>query len=225
MRGDSTEHGPVRAQPDSRRTEQTRHRYDRFAPFYDPMEILAELQYRRWRARLWADVGGPEVLEVGVGTGRNLPYHPAGVHVVAIDLSPRMLQRARRVAARTGSHAELRIGDVQTLEFEDASFDEATGSFVFCSVPDPILGLREIRRVLKPGGQLHLLEHVRARNSAVARAMDFANPLVVRATGVNINRETANNVATAGFAIERDEALGLGGVFRLIVARSPAGRP
>jgi len=190
------------------------------ARVYDPMEALAERRYRPWREQLWSLVTGPYVLEIGVGTGKNLAYHPPGIAITGIDLSPRMLERARRVAEKDGIAVDLRQGDVQALEFESESFDEAVASFVFCSVPDPVLGLREVRRVLKPGGHMFVIEHVRAANALVGRAMDLMNPIVVRGTGVNVNRRTAQNIASAGFTIERDDALGLGGIFRLIVART-----
>jgi ubiquinone/menaquinone biosynthesis C-methylase UbiE len=204
---------------DPRQTERTRRSYDRLAPLYDKMDALAERRYRAWRERLWSLVRGPRVLEVGVGTGKNLPHHPSGVAITAIDLSPKMLERARRRARTLGAELDLREGDVQALEFADDSFDEVVGTFVFCSVPDPVLGLGEVRRVLSPGGRLLLVEHVRAANVLAGRLQDLANPLSVRMTGVNINRRTASNVERAGFTLERDEALGMRGVFRLMVAR------
>jgi ubiquinone/menaquinone biosynthesis C-methylase UbiE len=208
-------------QVDEARTERTRRSYDRIAPLYDSMEGLVERRYRRWREQLWSLVRGPRVLEVGVGTGKNLPYHPASLEITAIDLSPKMLERARRRAALLGAKPDLQLGDVQSLEFADESFDEVVGTFVFCSVPDPVRGLSEVRRVLKPGGRLLLVEHVRAANALVARLQDLANPLSVRTTGVNINRDTAGNVERAGLRVERDESLGMRGIFRLIVGRRP----
>lgn len=202
-------------------TERARRSYDRIAPLYDLMEWLPERRYRGWRARLWSEVRGPRVLEVGVGTGRNLPFHPSGLRVTAIDLSPKMLSHARDRARELGTDIDLREGDVEALEFEDGSFDEVVATFVFCSVPDPLVGLREVRRVLKPHGRLLLLEHVRARNAILGRAMDLANPISVRTTGVNINRRTVETVAQAGFELERVEDVGLRGVFELIVARRP----
>jgi ubiquinone/menaquinone biosynthesis C-methylase UbiE len=206
---------------DHQRTDHTRRSYDRVAPLYDSMEALVERRYRRWRAQLWSLVRGPRVLEVGVGTGKNLAYYPSEAAMTAIDLSPKMLDRARRRAASLHIEVDLRLGDVQELEFGDQTFDEVVGTFVFCSVPDPLRGLSEVRRVLKPGGHLLLVEHVRAADALAGRLQDLANPFTVRITGVNINRRTADNVTNAGLVIEGDQALGMRGIFRLIRARRP----
>lgn len=117
---------------------------------------------------------------MGVGTGKNMPYYPDDVQVTAIDLSERMLSRARRRAKRLGLSVGLRRMDAQALAFPSDTFDTVVATFVFCSVPDPVIGLRELGRVCKPEGEIRLLEHMRARNEALGRLMDIANPLVVR---------------------------------------------
>ena len=165
---------------------------------------------------------GMYILEVGVGTGKNMPYYPPGAHVTAIDLSERMLSRARRRAEMLRVAVDLRQMDVQQLAFPSESFDAVVASFVFCSVPDPILGLREVARVCKPKGEVRLLEHMRARNRALGLMMDLVNPLAVRMSGANINRPTVRNVESAGLTVVSVEDLARQGIFRLIVAR-PAG--
>ena len=180
---------------------------------------MSERRFSTRRQKLWSLVQGPRVLEVGVGTGKNMPLWPHAVEMTAIDLTPGMLAIARQRAAALNLKADLRLGDVQALEFPDASFDTAVATCVFCSVPDPVLGLRELKRVVRPGGQLVLLEHMRSPHQVVGKAMDVLNPLVVRVMGANINRRTVENVQAAGWSIEQADE-GLGGIIKLIVARS-----
>lgn len=188
------------AAPDRDKTALVRRRYDRIARIYDlidgPMEFLA----RVWRAKQWREIGDGRVLEVGIGTGKSLPFHPPNATVTAIDISPRMLDRARRRAVRLGSKAELRVADVQALPFPDASFDDVVATFVFCSVPNPVLGLREIRRVLRPGGRLSLIEHVLSRRWWLAPLLKALDPITTALWGAHLTRDTVANVAQAGFS-------------------------
>jgi phosphatidylethanolamine/phosphatidyl-N-methylethanolamine N-methyltransferase len=207
--------------PDPVATAVTRARYQRLAPFYDRMEALQERRYRPWRARLWSLVQGLEVLEVGVGTGKNIPFYPSGVKVTAVDLTPAMLERAKQRAAKLDAAVDLRLGDVQALDFPAGTFDEVVATFVFCSVPDPVLGLQELGRVVMPGGRVFLLEHVRPASVILGALADLANPVMVRLMGANINRPTVEHVHRSGLQVERVEALGVGGIFKLIVACTP----
>jgi len=203
-------------------TDLTRARYDRLAPLYDLVEWLPERgRIRRWRARLWRLVPAHRVLEVGVGTGKNMPFYPAGATVSAVDISPRMLARATHRAARLGLDVRLHLMDAQALAFPDAAFEAAVATFVFCSVPDPVQGLRELRRVVRPGGHLYLLEHMRAEHRVLGRVMDWLDPVVVRVLGAHISRRTVDNVRAAGPEIETLEDLAPLGMVRLIVARVP----
>ncbi len=208
---------------DARATAATRARYDRLAPIYDWLNCCTELTlFHPWRKRLWSNVNGvhsARILEVGVGTGKNMPFYPRDADLTAIDLSPKMLARARRRAERNRMRVTLLPMDAQVLEFPDQTFDAVVASWVFCSVPNPVLGLHEVRRVCKADGRIVLLEHMRAENEMVGRVLDVINPLVVRAMGFNVNRRTLDNLRRAGCTIERAEALAPSGLVRLIVAR------
>jgi ubiquinone/menaquinone biosynthesis C-methylase UbiE len=168
---------------------ETRARYDRHAHLYDRLTRGSERVMTPGRAALWQRVRGPRVLEVGVGTGKSMPYYPSGMAVTAIDLSPGMREQARMHAAQNHIVVELCEADVQALPFLDASFDTEIASCVFCSVPDPVPGLRELRWVLVPSGQLLLLEHVLSHRRFLGPIMGTLNPLVVCMMGANINRE------------------------------------
>jgi ubiquinone/menaquinone biosynthesis C-methylase UbiE len=203
-----------------RETARTEARYDRIAPFYELMEVLPEQQFRSWREKLWAQVPEGRVLEVGVGTGKNFPYHPSGIEVVGIDISEQMLQRARQRSEELDQPLELHQMDAQHLDFADDSFDAAVATFVFCSVPDALQGLRELGRVVRPHGRVLLLEHVRINQpEIVGKAMDFLDPVVVRLVGPHINRRTEENVRRAGLEVERVESLAPLDLVKLIVAR------
>ena len=204
---------------DKRETARTQARYQRIAPFYDAMELFAERRYADWRPRLWSLVQGPRVLEVGVGTGKNIPYYPDGAQMTAIDLTPGMLELAKVRAPELNAAVALQLGDVQALDFPDETFDDVVATFVFCSVPDPVLGFDEIARVLKPNGRLHLLEHMRSPNPVLGTLMDLLDPVTVRLMGPHINRRTVQNVQQSRLHLERVEDVGAGGIFKLILAQ------
>ena len=184
----------------------TRYRYDRNAPLYDLLESgMERARYTGWRELLWKKVTAGLVLEVGIGTGHNLPHHPPGSRICGVDLSGRMLAKAmsRRGGSRA-AHVSFFQMDAQELAFAPDSFDTVVATFVFCSVPDPVRGLQEARRVLATGGRLLLIEHI-----------------LVRLTGANINRDTVENVRRAGLSIDRVTELGAGGIYVLIEASRP----
>ncbi len=180
--------------------DKIRQRYDRLAPWFDSLEgFLEGLIFRRLRKKLWAMADGEHILEVGVGTGKNFGFYPEFARMTAIDFSPKMLEQAQRKRERKQIQVDLDLMDVQRLYYADNSFDTVVASFVFCSVPLPRKGLKEIYRVLKPGGQLLLLEHVLSSNKFMAMLMNLFNPLVLRLVGANINRQTVKNVQACAF--------------------------
>lgn len=152
-------------------------------------------------------ITGHQALEVGVGTGKNLPYYPREVEITAIDFSPGMLKRARKKASTDDLRVALIEMDVQQLDFPDNYFDTVFATFVFCSVPDPVAGLKELKRVCKPEGKLLLLEHMRPGNVILGFIFDVLNPFVVRMMGANINRRTLENILKAGWKIRVKEKL------------------
>jgi ubiquinone/menaquinone biosynthesis C-methylase UbiE len=118
-----------------------------------------------------------------------------------------MLARARRKVAKSNLCVDLQEMDVQRLDFADHSFDTVFATFVFCSVPDPVMGLRELRRVCKPEGRLLLLEHMRPHHPVLGFIFDVFNPMVVRMMGANINRKTIDNIQQSGWQIKVEESL------------------
>ncbi len=169
------------------------------AHFYDlllaPFERLA---IGKWRRSLWQRVTGRRILEVGVGTGRNIPYYPQGIKVTAIDRHAGFLARAHRRKARLGHPVVLKWGDVHRLPFDDEVFDCVVASFLFCSVEYPNVGMREILRVLRPGGRFIVLEHGRA-SGLLGRFMDILARPLYRLTGDHIGRDATQLARAVGF--------------------------
>ncbi len=198
-------------------TRFVRERYNRISRLYNVLEWPMEIAfYRRWRRKLFARLQGRRVLEIGIGTGKNLPfYRGRTLKAVGLDFSEGMLYHALPRARELG--ILLVQGDAQLLPFKDHQFDTVLATFVFCSVPDPVLGLSEIRRVLKPEGRLLLLEHVLPENRFLAEWFNRLNAYTVRRIGVNINRTTAQNIRRAGFDILEEHNL-LSTIFKLFVA-------
>ncbi|MFH7326815.1 class I SAM-dependent methyltransferase [Desulfurivibrio sp. C05AmB] len=168
----------------------------------------------RWRRRLVGGAAG-RTLEVGCGTGRNLPLYPAGLAVIGIDPDPAALRYARRRAPRV----PLLAARVEALPFRPGTFDSVVSSLVFCSVADPERGLAEIRRVLRPGGELRMLEHVRHPQPRWAALQDLIQPAWTKvAGGCHPNRATESTVEQAGFRIE-EAGRAARGVMRRFAAR------
>lgn len=192
-----------RQDPGTPRARRQGHRW--FAAWYDRLNRSME---RRLLARLRARLVGPlrgQVVEIGAGTGANFPFYAEGVEVVATEPDPFMLRRAREKATSSAAHIDPRPGPAERLPFPDGTFDHAVSTLVLCTVSDPVQSLAEIRRVLKPDGRLHFIEHVRA-DGRVGRVQDVIRP-VWRwiGAGCTVNRRTGELIAAAGFTIEQLE--------------------
>jgi ubiquinone/menaquinone biosynthesis C-methylase UbiE len=181
-------------------------RYDRNAWLFDFMDSFFAKMMADRKHELVAETSG-RVLEVGVGTGASLVHYPEGVELVGIDISPKMLERAKAKASNFRGDLTLQLGDVQDLDLPSDSFDMVITSCVFCSVTDPVKGFQEINRVLKPNGVGLHLEHVRSRQPVLGKLMDILNPMVVRMMGANINRDTGANIRKAGLKIIEENDL------------------
>ncbi len=190
-------------------------KYNRLSAVYDLMEWPVEfLFYKKWRKEALSGLKGM-VLEVGVGTGKNLKYYPKGCSVIGIDISEGMLEKARKRAEGL-NNVTLLLMDAEHLEFPDNSFDYVITTFVLCSIPDPAKALKEMHRVLKPDGEMINIEHMRSSTRWIASYEDFINPISVDLTGVNVNRKTVENIGKAGFTIKDVKNLAFKDVFRKI---------
>ena len=167
------------------------------ARFYDVLEYPMESGFSNWRKELLSQAEG-KTLEVGIGTGKNIPHYPTGIELTGIDFSPKMIEIAGK-KAQNYDNVSLHVMDAESMDFEDNSFDTVVTSCVFCSVPNPVQGLKEIRRVCKKDGKVLMLEHVRSNNKVIGKMMDIANPLPLHIYGANINRQTYENLLKAGF--------------------------
>jgi ubiquinone/menaquinone biosynthesis C-methylase UbiE len=204
-------------------TERVRRIQEKEAPHYDRhMGFFDRTLFAGGRAWAGSQARG-EVLEVAVGTGRNLPYYPADVRLTGIELSPQMLEIGRRRAQDLGRDVELRIGDAQALEFEDQNFDTVIITFALCTIPDDRRAAAEAYRVLRPAGRLVLLEHVRSPSLPVRAVQRVLDPLSVRFAADHLVRDPLDYLSVVGFRVESVERLKMGIVER-VVARKPGGQ-
>jgi len=176
-------------------------RYNRIAYLYDIMESPMETGFSKWRKELLNQASG-KTLEVGIGTGKNISYYPDDISLTGIDFSERMIEIAKK-KAKDKDNVWLQVMDAEYMQFKDNMFDTVVTSCVYCSVPDPVKGLKEMKRVCKPGGKILMLEHVRSNRKMLGKAMDILNPIPLNIYGANINRRTYENLLKAGFEPEQ----------------------
>ena len=182
---------------------ETQQKWDKASRTLDLFAFAEDRRIGPHKQRLFSKMHGATLM-VAAGTGNDFKYFRPDMHVVAIDISPGMLERAARKVVGYKGSIELREMDVCGLDFADATFDTVATAFTFCSVPRPVVGLRELHRVLKPGGQILMIEHVRSAIGPLGILMDLMTPLF-RRVGPELNRDTVGNVQKAGFRLRRVE--------------------
>lgn len=196
-------------------TARVRDYYDASASRYDSsIGLVEKLLFgdgRRWVC----SQASSDMLELAIGTGRNLPYYPADVRLTGIDLSPEMLALARQRAAVLGREIDLSQGDAQALAFPDQRFDTVVATLALCAIPDERRALREAMRVLRPGGKLLLFEHVASDQRPVRAIQRLLDPLSIRFAADHLLREPERAVEAVGFQIEHVERAKWGLVARL----------
>jgi ubiquinone/menaquinone biosynthesis C-methylase UbiE len=200
-------------------TERVREIFDTSAAHYDEgMAFNEKLFFGDGRAWACSQARG-QVLEIAIATGLNLPLYPADVEITGIEISPAMLEIARRRAQSLGHQVELVIGDAQALPFPDQRFDTVVCTIALCSIPDERQAVAEAWRVLRPGGRFVALEHVRSPNFIVRALERMLESYTVRTQADHLFREPAKTVQAVGFSIEYLKRQKLGIVERLIARK------
>lgn len=200
-------------------TERIRRIWEKLAPRYDrDIRFVEKLLFSGGRQWACSQARG-EVLEIGVGTGRNLEFYPQGVRLTGIDLSPQMIAIAKRRAAELGREVDLRVGDAQALEFPDAIFDTVVSTLSFCSIPDDGKAVSEAKRVLRAGGRLILMEHVVSPVSLVRAVQRVLDWITVPTVGDHLVREPLIHLNVQGLRVERVERLKWGIVERAVARK------
>jgi ubiquinone/menaquinone biosynthesis C-methylase UbiE len=204
----------------SAETERIRALYEKEAPKYDrTMGRWDRILFTGNREWVCAQASG-EVLEIAIGTGRNLGFYPEDVRLTGVELSPPMIEIARQRAAELGREVELRLGDAQALDFPDASFDTVICTYSLCTIPDDQAAVREAKRVLRPGGKFVLAEHVRSPMGIVRGVEKLIEPLAVRFGGDHLTREPLEHLEAEGFVVEEVKRSRLG-IVEQVCARKP----
>lgn len=181
------------------------------------MAPIEKLGLRRLRKKIFKFVNGKDILEIGVGTGLNVPIYPDEVKIVGIEPKFEMLKRANKRAKKFGKRAFFICASAEVLPFKDETFDTVFATFVFCEVEEPERAFSEILRVLKPNGKLILLEHVRPDGRFISKIFDIVN-MFTSLFGENINRKTAEIAFKSGVVIERVENI-YDGFVKLIIGK------
>jgi ubiquinone/menaquinone biosynthesis C-methylase UbiE len=196
-------------------TARQRRVWDKTAPNYDKQIAFFErIQFGGGREWLGARARG-RILDVAIGTGRNLPYYPADATITGIELSPAMLTIAKQRATDLGRTADLHEGDAERLPFDDATFDTAVCALSLCTIPDPAAAISEMRRVLVPDGRLLLLDHIASSWPPIYAAQWLLERVTIRAAGEHFTRRALPLIQAAGFNIVETQRLKAGSVERI----------
>ena len=196
----------------------TRKKWDGAAANYDLLARGPELRWADYKRHFFAPMNG-KVLFLAAGTGLDFQFFPPKQDITAIDISPKMIEKAAPRAEKYDGSVTLKEMDVHDLSLPDAQFDQVFTVCTFCSVPNPVHGLEQLRRVLKPGGELRMFEHTGSRWFPFSLLLNLMTP-ITRLTGPEVNRPTVENVARAGFAVQRVNNLYLD-VVKTIQATKP----
>ena len=182
--------------------QQAASKWDRAAGKFDLFGAGSEKRWAPWKHEFFSHMGEGRILFAAVGTGLDIRFFPPNKQIVGVDISERMLEKARPRVESYAGQFDLQRMSLHALDFPDASFDQAFTSCTFCSVPDPVKGLSEIRRVLKPGAEIRMFEHTGSRWPPFNLMLNLMTPLT-RLGGPEVNRNTVGNVGRAGFRIKR----------------------
>ena len=201
-------------------TERVRRIWEKLAPRYDKdIKVYEKILFAGGREWVCSQANG-DVLEIAVGTGRNLEYYPPDVRLTGIDLSASMLSIARQRADQLGRQVDLRVGDAQALEFADETFDTVVFTLSLCSIPDDRNAVAEARRVLRAGGRLRLMEHVASPIRVVRAVQRLLDGITVRTEGDHLVREPLVALNAVGFEVEQVERLKWGIVERVAARKA-----
>jgi ubiquinone/menaquinone biosynthesis C-methylase UbiE len=198
-------------------------RYERIAPFYDLLDLMFERRrYRALRPLLFRGLAG-QLLDAGIGTGRNCEFYPPAATVSGIDTSPAMLARAYDRCPTLAAGGRLYQMDVTALEFPTGSFDGAVATFLFCVLPDDqqVPALRELGRVVQPGGLIRLLEYVRPRGTFRRILSRIWQPWIAWAYGASFDRHTERCIPDAGLELVESRYV-VDDLVKLLTARRSA---
>ncbi len=201
----------------NKQTLKVQKKYDRISYFYDFLEnIIEKSRFSKWRKELLKNLKG-NILEIGVGTGKNLKYYNKNAKITGIDISPKMLERAKKkIKELKNKNIRLLLMDAQNLKFKPNTFDYIVNTFVLCSVPEPVKVLKEMKKVLKKNGKILMLEHVKSNHFLIKIFQHIHNPITKILFGFNVNRDTIKNIKKAGFKNIKQKNLAFFDVFKRI---------